>query len=125
MGREELTDDPRFAMQGRARQNLEATERSSPSGRGALTKAEIVARRRSDIAFPAAPVRDCPEVMHDPHMHERGMLEWVDHPELGHDRGAHHAVASAWRGPCSDKAQPGYRAAQSGRVLRVARTVGR
>ena len=21
--------------------------------------------------------------MHDPHMHSRGMLEWVDHPDLG------------------------------------------
>jgi crotonobetainyl-CoA:carnitine CoA-transferase CaiB-like acyl-CoA transferase len=28
-------------------------------------------------------VRTAPEVMHDPHMHERGMLELVDHPELG------------------------------------------
>jgi crotonobetainyl-CoA:carnitine CoA-transferase CaiB-like acyl-CoA transferase len=28
-------------------------------------------------------VRDVSEVMNDPHMHERGMLEWVDHPELG------------------------------------------
>jgi crotonobetainyl-CoA:carnitine CoA-transferase CaiB-like acyl-CoA transferase len=28
-------------------------------------------------------VRDLREVMHDPHMHERGMLEWLDHPDLG------------------------------------------
>jgi crotonobetainyl-CoA:carnitine CoA-transferase CaiB-like acyl-CoA transferase len=28
-------------------------------------------------------VRDVSEVMHDEHMHERGMLEWVDHPDLG------------------------------------------
>jgi CoA:oxalate CoA-transferase len=28
-------------------------------------------------------VRTAPEVMHDPHMHERGMLEEIDHPELG------------------------------------------
>ena len=32
---------------------------------------------------PCAPVRTAPEVMHDPHMHERGMLEEIDHPELG------------------------------------------
>jgi len=28
-------------------------------------------------------VRTAPEVMNDPHMHERGMLERIDHPELG------------------------------------------
>ena len=21
--------------------------------------------------------------MHDPHLHQRGMLEWIDHPDLG------------------------------------------
>jgi crotonobetainyl-CoA:carnitine CoA-transferase CaiB-like acyl-CoA transferase len=28
-------------------------------------------------------MRDLVEVMNDPHVHERGMLEWVEHPELG------------------------------------------
>ena len=28
-------------------------------------------------------VRDLAEVMNDPQLHERGMLEWIDHPELG------------------------------------------
>jgi len=28
-------------------------------------------------------VRDVSEVMHDPHMHERGMLEWIEHDEIG------------------------------------------
>ena len=34
--------------------------------------------------IPLAPVRDVNEVMRDEHMHERGALEWVDHPDLGH-----------------------------------------
>jgi crotonobetainyl-CoA:carnitine CoA-transferase CaiB-like acyl-CoA transferase len=33
--------------------------------------------------IPCAPVRTVPEVMNDPHMHGRGMLERIDHPELG------------------------------------------
>ena len=33
--------------------------------------------------IPAAPVRDLREVMNDKHMHQRGMLETIDHPELG------------------------------------------
>jgi crotonobetainyl-CoA:carnitine CoA-transferase CaiB-like acyl-CoA transferase len=28
-------------------------------------------------------VRTVPEVMNDPHMHGRGMLERIDHPDLG------------------------------------------
>jgi formyl-CoA transferase len=30
-----------------------------------------------------APVRDLTEVVNDPHLHERGMLQKQDHPELG------------------------------------------
>jgi len=33
--------------------------------------------------IPCAPVRDVGEVMHDAHMHERGMLEWIEHDEIG------------------------------------------
>ncbi len=47
-----------------------------------LTKAEAAAQARR-FRIPCSPVRDVSEVMHDPHMHERGMLEWVDHPDLG------------------------------------------
>ena len=43
---------------------------------------EVFARLKAG-RVPAAPVRTAPEVMHDPHMHERGMLEVVEHPELG------------------------------------------
>jgi CoA:oxalate CoA-transferase len=32
---------------------------------------------------PCAPVRDLDEVVNDPHLHERGALQWQQHPELG------------------------------------------
>ena len=32
---------------------------------------------------PRAPVRDLIEVAKDRHMHERGKLEWIDHPQFG------------------------------------------
>jgi CoA:oxalate CoA-transferase len=32
---------------------------------------------------PCAPVRNLSEVVNDPHLHARGMLQWQDHPELG------------------------------------------
>ena len=31
---------------------------------------------------PCAPVRTLMEVVNDPHLHQRGMLQWIDHPEL-------------------------------------------
>ncbi len=30
-----------------------------------------------------APVRDVDEVMQDRHMHDRGMLDWIEHDEIG------------------------------------------
>ena len=47
-----------------------------------LPKMEIAARLKAG-RVPSAPVRTAPEVMHDPHMHERGMLVDIEHPELG------------------------------------------
>jgi CoA:oxalate CoA-transferase len=43
---------------------------------------EVFARTK-EYRIPCAPVRNAPEVMNDPHMHERGMLERITHPELG------------------------------------------
>ena len=33
--------------------------------------------------MPHAPVRDVVEVTHDPHLHARKFLEWIDHPQYG------------------------------------------
>jgi len=32
---------------------------------------------------PCAPVRTVTEVIQDPHLHARGSLRWIDHPEYG------------------------------------------
>ena len=47
-----------------------------------LGKMEVFAIAKR-YRIPCAPVRTVPEVMNDPHMHGRGMLERIDHPELG------------------------------------------
>ena len=47
-----------------------------------LPKMEVFARAKA-YRIPCAPVRNAPEVMNDAHMHGRGMLERVVHPELG------------------------------------------
>jgi len=82
MGREDLKDDPGFATMTARAQNMEATEAIVTAWTSKLTKLEIFAATRRH-RIPCAPVRTAPEVMNDPHMHARGMLERINHPELG------------------------------------------
>ena len=82
MGREELADDPRFATNAARVANLEATDEAVAAWTRTLGKMEVFAATRR-YRIPCAPVRTVPEVMNDPHMHGRGMLERIDHPELG------------------------------------------
>jgi len=82
MGHEELADDPRFATNAARIENLEETDGVVAEWTRTLGKMEIVALTKRH-RIPCAPVRNVAEVMNDPHMHERGMLEWIDHPDLG------------------------------------------
>lgn len=82
MEREDLRDDPRFATNAARCRNQAATDAlvtAWTTQRGKLEIFEITRRHR----IPCAAVRDLGEVMNDRHMHERGALEWIDHPELG------------------------------------------
>ncbi len=82
MGREDLLGDPRFATNAGRVAHLEETEALVAGWTKTLGKMEVFARTK-EYRIPCAPVRDAAEVMNDPHMHERGMLERIDHPELG------------------------------------------
>ncbi len=81
-GREDLLDDPRFKTMHDRSQHLEETNAVVSAWTRELTKSEAIAKARQ-FRIPCSPVRDVSEVMHDPHMHGRGMLEHVDHPHLG------------------------------------------
>src|SRR6201987_2187533 len=82
MGREDLKDDPRFATNAGRVAHMEETDALVEAWTQTLPKMEVVARTKA-FRIPCAPVRNAPEVMNDPHMHERGMLERIVHPELG------------------------------------------
>ena len=82
MGREELADDPRFATNADRIAHMDETDALVAAWTQALDKMEIFARTKA-LRVPCAPVRTAPEVMHDKHMHERGMLVEINHPELG------------------------------------------
>lgn len=82
MGREDLKDDPRFADNARRVEHLAETDAVVQRWTETLGRDEIFAVTKRH-RVPSAPVRDLREVMNDPHMHERGMLERIRHPELG------------------------------------------
>jgi CoA:oxalate CoA-transferase len=82
MGREDLKDDPRFINNTARVAHYSETEALVNAWTTARTRAEIFAAT-SKYKIPCAPVRDLEEVMNDPHMHGRGMLETLHHYDYG------------------------------------------
>jgi len=82
MGRQDLADDPRFASLRDRVAHMDEVDAAVSAWTAGRSKevlfADLMAHR-----VPCAPVRSLDEVVHDPHMHERGALQWQDHPELG------------------------------------------
>lgn len=82
MGRPELMDDPEWATQDARCKDIDRTDAAVGAWTRRFTRAEL-----SDQAlaqhFPCAPVRTLGEVVHDPHLHQRGMLSYAMHPDLG------------------------------------------
>ena len=82
MDRQDLAEDPRFGtLKDRVAHVDEVDEMVSAFTRQ-HTRDELFALLQSH-RVPCAPVRELGEVVHDPHMHHRGMLHDIDHPLLG------------------------------------------
>ncbi len=82
LGHTELIDDPRFATMRDRCANMDELDREI----GEITchmKKEEVFQKLVKVRIPSAPVRSLQEVVNDPHLHQRGMLRWIDHPEYG------------------------------------------
>jgi CoA:oxalate CoA-transferase len=82
MGREDLLTDPRFRTNTDRANNMAATEAVVTEWTKLLGKIEVAAAAKR-YKVPCAPVRNAVDVMNDPHMHERGMLQRIQHPSLG------------------------------------------
>ena len=82
VGRSELADDPRFATQALRAQHEDDVDAAVAPWLRERSKYEVAAILKEN-RVPAAPVRDLLEVTADAHMHERGMLHYVEHPEMG------------------------------------------
>ena len=82
MDRNDLAGDPRYSSKVQRVRNMEVVDQLISDWTRRHTKAEAF-RIFGLHKVPSAPVRDLIEVTNDAHMHERGMLEWIDHPQFG------------------------------------------
>lgn len=82
MGRPDLKDDPRFISRSARVAHFQDVDALLEGWTKTLPKQEV-ADRMLAAKVPCAPVRGLAEVMNDRNMHERGSLQWIDHPDLG------------------------------------------
>ncbi len=82
MGREDLADDPRLGSLKARVENIDFVDATITAWTEARSRAELDATLKRH-RVPCAQVRDLGEVVHDPHLHARGMLREVAHPLLG------------------------------------------
>jgi formyl-CoA transferase len=82
MGRAELADDPLFATRERRWERIPEIDDIVSAWTEDFESDELFERLRA-LGIPCAPVRDLAAVTADEHLHARGMLREVDHPELG------------------------------------------
>jgi crotonobetainyl-CoA:carnitine CoA-transferase CaiB-like acyl-CoA transferase len=82
MRRPDLADDPRFESLKTRVAHMDVVDEIV----GEFTKQfdrEALFKLLLEHRVPCAPVRTLDEVVNDPHLHQRGMLQWIDHPQLG------------------------------------------
>jgi formyl-CoA transferase len=82
IGRTELAQDPRFLTMKDRCANMDALDEAVSVGTRNFGKQELFERLAAQ-RLPCAPVRELEEVVNDPHLMERGMLAWREHPQFG------------------------------------------
>ena len=82
MGRPELAEDPRLKTVLDRLKHIDLTDQIVSEWSSRLTRNEIVEICRAH-RVPCASVRDLLEVTEDRHLHARGMLREIEHPEYG------------------------------------------
>lgn len=77
-----LADDPRFLTVKERCENMDLVDDTLGNITRTYTKGTLF-EHLIEHRVPCAPVRTLAEVVNDPHLHERGSLQWIDHPEYG------------------------------------------
>lgn len=82
IGHTDLNDDPQLKTRSARVKNFERVDQLIEDWTRNLSKYEV-AKQMLAQKVPCAPVRQLSEVMLDENMHEKGSLQWIDHPEIG------------------------------------------
>jgi formyl-CoA transferase len=82
MGRPELLTDPRFADLKTRVANMDTVDEIVSAFTKTFDKQPLFDLLMANHV-PCAPVRELAEVVNDAHMHARGSLQYLDHPDLG------------------------------------------
>ena len=90
-GREDLKDNERFLTSDARVLHMDEVDEIVGAWVATLTKYEAEAAAQKHHV-PTAAVRDLEEVVYDPHLHQRGMLRWVDHPVVGRIAAPHSPI---------------------------------
>ncbi len=81
-GREALMDDPRCNSLKARCANMDWVDAQVAAWTAPYPKQQVFEMLLAE-RVPASPVRTLDEVVTDPHLHQRGALRWVDHPQYG------------------------------------------
>lgn len=82
LGHCEWLTDPRFVTKTTRVAHMDALDEVIGAATRTWRKAELF-QALSAVRVPCAPVRELDEVVNDPHLHQTGMLKWVEHPLYG------------------------------------------
>ena len=82
IGREDLLDDPRMVDGPTRAQNREAVDAAITEWTSKRTKQEVT-RIIAGAGVPCGAVMTTLELMHDPDLHARGMMQTIEHPVRG------------------------------------------
>jgi len=80
--RKDLVGDPRFESNVKRSKNADAVDRIIGEWMSEMNRDAAVSILR-DVGVPCGPVSEISEVVHDPHLEEREMINWIDHPSYG------------------------------------------
>ena len=82
IGRTDLIGDPEFSRSTLRRKRESEVDAMIENWSSKLSRDEAYERMRRN-RIPVAPVRNLEEVRTNPHLHARGMLTYMDHPDMG------------------------------------------
>ena len=81
-GHPELASDPRYQNNVLRVKRMDEVDELVASWTRPLQREEIF-QRLIAVSVPCAPVRNLHEMLDDPHLHARGSLRWIEHPQYG------------------------------------------